>query len=433
MRRGGSSAVAKPCRGTTRHEVTEFEMRRLPLWAGRSAAVFGILLVALNLRTAVSSISPIASRIAVDIPLDNVGLGLLGMVPPVAFAASGLVVAGIARKLGLERLLFLGILAMVGGLLVRAAAGSYSLLLLGNVLALGGAGVGNILLPPLVKRYFPDRIGLMTSLYATVMSVSTALPAGLSAPITASAGWRSSLGVWSALALISAIPWVLMLQQNRRDLLITDNAAELAAAPAILRRIWRSRVAWVLAIAFSISSFHAYAMFAWLPELLVRTAGVTPVQAGGLLSLYSLMGVPAALIVPILATRMRNVGILVHAGITVFVLGYLGLLLAPTLAPIVWVALIGSGPLIFPACLVLINLRSRTHRGAVALSGFVQAVGYAIGALGPLLIGVLHELTGGWSIPLLVLIGTALACTFTGVMLRTRVFIEDDLRPRSIN
>ncbi|HUG50139.1 MAG TPA: MFS transporter, partial [Terrimesophilobacter sp.] len=103
------------------------------------------------------------------------------------------------------------------------------------------------------------------------------------------------------------------------------------------------------------------------------------------------------------------------------------LLLAPASAPLLWVALIGSGPLIFPACLVLINLRSRTHEGAVALSGFVQAVGYAIGALGPLLIGFLHELTGGWTLPLLVLIGTALAATFTAVLLRTPVFVEDDL------
>jgi MFS transporter, CP family, cyanate transporter len=140
--------------------------------------------------------------------------------------------------------------------------------------------------------------------------------------------------------------------------------------------------------------------------------------------------VPAALIVPVLATRLTNVGLLVHAGIACFVLGYLGLLLAPASVPILWVALIGSGPLIFPACLVLINLRSRTQEGAVALSGFVQAVGYAIGALGPLLIGFLHDLTGGWSLALLVLIGTALACTFTAVLLRKPVFVEDDLGPR---
>ncbi len=406
--------------------------RLMPLWAGRMMALVGILLVALNLRTAVASISPIAAQIGGDIPLTALGLGLIGMVPPVAFAASGFLAAPGARKLGLERMLILAILAMVAGLLVRAAAGNYTVLLVGNVIALAGAGVGNILLPPLVKRYFPDRIGLLTSLYATVMSVSTALPAGLAAPITSAVGWRASLGMWSILALTSAIPWIVLLHQNRRQQasILEDARLDLTPAPELLGRIWRSRVAWVLALAFSISSFHAYAMFAWLPELLVQTAGVTPIQAGGLLSLFSLMGVPAALIVPILATRMKNVGLLVHAGIACFALGYLGLLIAPAAAPILWVALIGSGPLIFPACLVLINLRSRTHEGAVALSGFVQAAGYAIGALGPLLIGFLHELTGGWSIALLVLIVTALAGTVTAVLLRKPVFVEDDLQVR---
>ncbi len=397
-------------------------------------AFVGILLVALNLRTAVASISPIAASIAVDVPLSAVGLGLIGMVPPVAFAASGFVAAPAARRLGLERVLMLAILGMVVGLSMRAVAADYAVLLAGNVVALTGAGVGNILLPPLVKRYFPDRIGLLTSLYATVMSVSTAMPAGLAAPITAEVGWRASLGMWSVLALTSAIPWLVLLLQNRRQRSgLPQESDDLTPAPELLGAIWRSKLAWLLALVFSISGFHAYAMFAWLPKLLVQTAAVTPIQAGGLLSLFSLMGVPAALIVPILATRMKNVGILVHVGIAVFVLGYLGLLLAPAAAPILWVALIGSGPLIFPACLVLINLRSRTHQGAVALSGFVQAVGYAIGALGPLLIGFLHELTGGWTLPLLLLIGTALAGIATGVLLRKPVFVEDELRRRSVS
>ncbi|WP_346233969.1 MFS transporter [Parafrigoribacterium mesophilum] len=406
----------------------------MSLWAGRAMAFVGILLVALNLRTAVASISPIAASIAVDVPLSAVGLGLIGMVPPVAFAASGFVAAPAARRLGLERVLMLAILGMVVGLSMRAVAADYAVLLAGNVVALTGAGVGNILLPPLVKRYFPDRIGLLTSLYATVMSVSTAMPAGLAAPITAEVGWRASLGMWSVLALTSAIPWLVLLLQNRRQRSgLPQESDDLTPAPELLGAIWRSKLAWLLALVFSISGFHAYAMFAWLPKLLVQTAAVTPIQAGGLLSLFSLMGVPAALIVPILATRMKNVGILVHVGIAVFVLGYLGLLLAPAAAPILWVALIGSGPLIFPACLVLINLRSRTHQGAVALSGFVQAVGYAIGALGPLLIGFLHELTGGWTLPLLLLIGTALAGIATGVLLRKPVFVEDELRRRSVS
>ncbi|MHB1172946.1 MAG: MFS transporter, partial [Lacisediminihabitans sp.] len=380
----------------------------LPLWAGRAMALLGILLVALNLRTAVASISPIAAEISVDIRLDSVGLGVVGMIPPIAFALSGIFGAFGAKRLGLERFLVLAILLMIAGHFVRAVSGSFLALFLGSVLALAGAGIGNVLLPPLVKRYFPDRVGLVTSLYAGVMSFSTAIPAALSAPIADSAGWRLSLGIWSVLALTALVPWIAVLLQHRREraaLTAADEAPEMIEpSHELVGRIWHSRVAWTIAFVFALSAFHAYAVFAWLPQLLVQIAGVTTIQAGALLALYSLMGVPAALIVPVLATRLKNVSWLLQTGIVAFIVGYLGLLLIPTAAPWLWVALIGAGPLLFPACLTLINLRTRSQQGSVALSGFVQGVGYSLGAFGPLLVGILHDLTRGWTAALLLLL-----------------------------
>jgi CP family cyanate transporter-like MFS transporter len=142
---------------------------------------------------------------------------------------------------------------------------------------------------------------------------------------------------------------------------------------------------------------------------------------------YAIMGLPAALVVPILAARMRNVGLLVQLGVVCFVAGYLGLLLAPTFAPLLWVVLAGLGPLVFPVCLVLINLRTRSQHTSTALSGVVQTIGYSIGAVGPLLVGILHSQTGGWTVPLLFLLATALVAAISGAMLTRPRYVEDDL------
>ncbi len=405
------------------------DTRPVPLWAGRSMALLGIVLVALNLRTAVAAISPIAAQIGADVPLGAVALGIIGMVPPIAFALSGIFGAFGARKVGLEGLLAIAIVSMIAGHLLRAAATSYPVLLVGSVLALAGAGVGNVLLPPLVKRYFPDRIGLVTSLYVTVMSLGASVPALVSAPIADSGGWRLSLAVWSVLALGSLVPWVVVIPQHRRERAALESDVE-QPHERLSGSIWRSPTAWTLAVVFGLPSFHAYAVFAWLPQLLVDSAGVSRINAGALLALFGIMGLPAALIVPVLVIRLHNVRWLMLSGLAAFVLGYLGLLLAPSTLTWLWVALVGAGPLLFPACLTLINLRSRSHEGSVALSGFVQGIGYSIGALGPLLVGILHSVTGSWTAPLILLLATVLACAVPAVLVGRRTFVEDELLPR---
>lgn len=410
-------------------------------------ALIGILLVALNLRTAVSSISPIVSEITVDVPLDSVALGVIGAVPPVAFALSALFGAVAAKRVGLERLITLAIVAMVIGHLLRAVASDFAVILLGSVIAFIGAGIGNVLLPPLVKRYFPDRIGLITSLYATLLAVSTALAAAVAAPVADTAGWRYSLAIWAALAVTGIVPWSVVLLQHHRERSQISAPVESAAAQSavgrgandeapeleepsgrLLRGVWRSRVAWTIGIIFALSSFDAYVGYAWLPQLLIDTAGVTPIEAGALLALFSIVGIPAALIVPRLVTRPKNVGWLIESGIASLVVGYLGLQFFPTAVTWLWVILIGAGNLLFPACLTLIGLRSRTHEGAVALSGVVQTVGYTLGALGPLVVALLHTVTGGWTAPIILLIVTALACTVTAGKLSKPIFVEDDIR-----
>ncbi|WEO78398.1 MFS transporter [Cryobacterium sp. SO2] len=396
-----------------------------PLWAGRTLALLGIVLVAINLRTAVAALSPIVSQISTDIPLGTTAIGVLGMLPPVCFAVFGIFTPVYTRRLGLENVLVLALTAMLIGHLTRGIAGSLPVLLLGSVVTFAGLGVGNVLLPPLVKKYFPDRIGLVTSLYVTMLSLSTLFPPLIAVPVADAAGWRVSLGLWLLPVLFALVPWLTMFVRHRVQ--VTPGALVDEAEPALMGGIWRSSIAWALAVVFAASSLNAYAMFAWLPQLLIDTAGVTPAQAGTLLSVYAAMGFPCALLIPWLTARMKNVAVLVYLGVAVFLLGDLGLLLAPGTLTWLWVVFAGLGPLLFPLVLVLINLRTRTHAGSVALSGFVQSVGYTLGALGPLSVGLLHEVTGGWTAPLIFLICTALAVSVAGAVIARPHLLEDDL------
>jgi CP family cyanate transporter-like MFS transporter len=412
--------------------------RRLPLWAGRTAALLGILLVALNLRTVVAALSPISNLISHDIPLNAVTIGVIGAAPPLMFALGGLIAPALSRRLGLEFLLLLAVGAMILGQFARAFAPNAAILVVGTAVALLGAGIGNVLLPPLVKRYFPDRMTQITSLYVVLISFSTSLPALAAVPVATAFGWRASLCVWAALALTAIVPWIVAARAHSRAVRLArqaDDEDAVESEPALESTLFRSPVAWAIMITFSVSSINVYAAFAWLPSLLVDTAHVSAGSAGTLLALYAIVGFPCALVVPAIAVRMRNVGILIYIAAVAIVISDLGLLLLPAEGTLLWVVFGGFGGLLFPLALVLINRRTRTHAGSVALSGFTQGVGYIIAAASPLAFGLLHQATGAWSASIVFLMVVSLSCVPAGFILSRNRFLEDDLagrgRPRA--
>jgi CP family cyanate transporter-like MFS transporter len=412
------------------------------LWAGRTLALVAIVLLALNLRTAVTALSPIVAFITRDVPLDPLLLGVIGMLPPLAFAAGGLIAPALTRRFGLEVVLVASCAVMVVGPLIRAVAGSPEVLLAGTVIMFLGVGIGNVLLPPAVKKYFPDRIGLVTSVYATVIAVSTSVPPAVAVPIAEVAGWRASLGMWAVLALGALVPWAVLLVRERRAARVRSDGAAAAGdtehveLPTAVRRasrrlsdgIRRSRTAWAMALAMGANSVNAYAMFAWLPQLLIERSGAEPAEAGPLLALYAAVGLPVSLILPVLVVRMRSAAPLVLLGTVSYVLGYVGLLFLPHALTVLWVFFAGLGNLIFPLMLVLINVRTRTPAGSIALSGFVQGLGYLAAALGPVLVGVLRDVTGGWTAPLVFLLAVSLVTAISGVVLRRPGYVEDEGR-----
>ncbi|SKA93182.1 MFS transporter, CP family, cyanate transporter [Agreia bicolorata] len=417
---------------------------------GRALALVGIVLVAVNLRTAVAALSPIFTQISVDVPVDSVGVGLLGTLPPLCFAVFGLLAPVLKRHLRLETLLIAALCAILIGHLARGLAPNYAVLALASVLTFAGMGVANVVLPPVVKKYFPASIGTLTSMYVTIMALFSVIPPLVAVPIADSLGWRVSVSMWAALAAVAIIPWLTLWMRDRRATSAAARAATAAAAPAasespfdaellpevsptLVGQVWYSRLAWSMGLLFGATSLNVYAAFAWLPEILIDIAGVSPAQAGILLSLYAGMGIPFSLLVPILASRMRSVAPLIALGFVCFAAGYAGLLLAPAALPWLWVALVGAGPLTFPLVLVLVGLRSRTPEGTVALSGFTQGIGYALGALGPLVVGVLHELSGGWTAPLAFLLLTLAVVGLAGRVVARPRMLEDDWHRSSPN
>jgi MFS transporter, CP family, cyanate transporter len=391
------------------------------LWHGRALAVIGIIAFAFSLRSAVASLSPLIDHISLDFAMPAALIGLIGTAPPVCYAVFGILTPLFERRLGLERLTVIAIVVVAIGTVLRGLAPDAIGLLLSTALIFAGVGVGNILLPPLVRKYFPDRIGLMTTLYSTTMAVATLTPPLVAVPVADAADWRLSLGMWAIFAVVALIPWIVMVLRER-----ARSAGEAIEPPnvQVFGRMWRLPLAWALAIGFMAAGALAYTSFAWLPQILVDIAGVTPAEAGALLALFAGMGLPASLLVPLLVSRYRATRVLFAVAAVCGFAGIGGLLFAPQVAPWLWVGLLGLAPLLFPLTLVLLSLRARTHEGSVALSGFVQSIGYAIVALFPVSIGLLHDATGSWTGPLIVLAVIVAASIPAGVVVARPVTIE---------
>ena len=404
-----------------------------PLWRGRALAFTGIVLVAFSLRSAVAALSPILAEVNADLHVPTWVVGLIGAAPPICFAVFGIVTPTLERRFGLERLAAASMLVAAAAMIVRALAGDGAVLLIGTVVLFAAVGVGNVVLPPLIKAYFPDRTGMMTALYSSLLAIAAFVPPLVAVPVADAAGWRFSLGMWAAFAVAAIVPWVTMLVRARRSSpLPTTGAIDIVEEPAprVLGRLPRIPLAWALALTFAISAASVYACFAWLPVVLVDMTGLDHAAAGALLSLFGAMGLPWSILVPIAVTRWNRVGVVYGVALVAGVAGVLGMVLAPTAATVLWVILLGTPQGLFPAVLVMIQRRSRTHEGAVALSSFSQSVGYAVAALFPLGFAVLHEATGDWR-GALVSLGILFLFTIPAgiIVTRTRT-IEDEWERR---
>ncbi|WP_314037779.1 MFS transporter [Dietzia sp. CH92] len=355
-------------------------------------AFVGVVLVSLNLRTAVTSLSPLLGVIDAEIGLGAAGMGLLGMIPTLMFAVWGVLTPVVLRRMGLELLTVSAMLAAAAGQVIRALAQDPWVMGAGSLVALAGMGIGNVVAPPLVKKYFPRHVAAVSMAYITGLQLGTVVPALVAVPVEEAAGWRLSIGWWAVLAVIAAVPWVVEILRpgTPTDAPRDGSASGAAEAPAHRIRPWRSPVGVALALFFGMNSLCTYAFFTWLPAV-AESIGMTRAEGGLALAVYSAIGLVAALAVPYIAGRFDDPYPVVVVSVVSYLAAFAGLLWAPDLAPWLWICLLGVGPSTFPLCLTLINLRTRTQAGSAALSGFSQGVGYTAACLGPIVFGMLFD------------------------------------------
>jgi CP family cyanate transporter-like MFS transporter len=404
-----------------------------------SAAFVGIVLLALNLRSAVTSVPPLLERISAELGFSATVIGLLGALPALAFSAAGLIGVRLLRRFSAERIAVGVLLVEALGQLLRPWSGSAAGFLIVSGFAMLGMGVGNVILPALVKAWFPTRIGMTTAAYVTALTIGTSVPALVAVPIAANLGWHRGLALWGAIALLPIPAWLIAARRARvlpvpRALPAASSASQQPALnpPDQPHRVavHRSPITWGLALLFGMNALNLYALFTWLPVRLID-AGASEARAGAMLALFSGIGVIPSFLIPMLLGRLGRAGWMAAACVGFFAVGYAGLLFLPmTLTPL-WTVLAGLGGGGFPLVLTLIGLRSATPASAGALAGVAQGVGYLAAASGPLLVGLLHDLTGGWTAPFGFLAGTLVLMLVGGWLCSGDTTVDDDLRRRA--
>lgn len=368
--------------------------------------IAGFLLLAANLRAAITSVGPLLETIRADLGLTAGEAGFITTLPLLTFAAVSPQIPRLARRVGTDQLLWMALAVLAAGIVLRSVPVS-ALLWVGTVLLGAAIATGNVLLPSLIKRDFPDHVGAVTGVYTAVIGIIASTAAGVAVPLADGlpGGWRSALGCWAAFVLIALAVWTPRL--SRRGRTVVPDAGR-AATP------WRSLLAWECAGFMALSACGFYTVLSWYPSILV-SYGTTDTTAGWLLFAYQLIGVLMSLVVPLLMTKLRDQRLIAATSSVLAMIGYLGLLFLPDLA-VVWVLVtgIGAGALFFLA-LAFFSLRAADSRSSAALSGMGQSIGYLVAAVGPVLFGALHDSTGGWRVPLSVLVGVAALHTLFGL------------------
>jgi CP family cyanate transporter-like MFS transporter len=370
----------------------------------------GVVLVAINLRPAAASIGPVLDRIQSEAGLSSGWAGALTTLPVLCFGLLAPLAPPLARRLGIHRAIAVAMWALLAGMLFRLIPGA-GFLFVGTAVAGAAIATGNVLVPVIVRRDFPDRTGTAMALYTTALIGFAALAAGVTVPLAdwLGGGWRPGLGVWAIPVAIAAMAWLPAFR--RRE------AAAGAPAPRspVVRPLLRQPLAWWVTLFFAIQSGGFYATLAWLPDIF-RSHGASESHAGLLLSLSIVAGLTTATTLPYVAARRRDHRWLVVACSALMAVGLAGLLAAPMSAPYLWAILLGLGQnAAFPLALMLIVMRGGTVATTEGLSTLAQSVGYVLAAFAPLAVGALHGLTGSWTVPLILLLALVVPQTLVGL------------------
>ena len=376
-----------------------------------------LVLTGFTMRVAVTSVGPVLADLRAGLHISDSTAGVITTLPVLCFAAIGSSAPRLAHRFGSHRVVVTSLALAAVGVLSRAFAGNVWLFGVLTLLALAGGAVANVLMPSLVKQHFPDRIAAMTAAYTTALAVGMTAATALTVPIAHAGGsWRVGIGCWAALSAAAVLPWLATLRADRVP-------SDERTPPIRMARLARSRLAWAITMMFAFQSMQAYISFGWFATFF-RHEGMDATGAGLRVALYAGLSIPVSIVIPTLAvTRLRPLIVAITAS---GALAYLGLMTAPVGGSWLWMCLAGIGAGMFPLSLTMLGLRSREPGTTAVLSAFVQTWGYLIAGAGPLLVGLLLDLTANnWTWPFLLLC-LALVLSAAGAWYSSRDLKVDD-------
>ncbi|WP_083484777.1 CynX/NimT family MFS transporter [Paenibacillus ihumii] len=421
---GQSSPKGRPGQGAnSRSSIDNLEQGQnsRPVSSRLGAAallITAILLTAATLRSPLTGVGSLIGEIQGSTGLSHTASGMLTTLPLIAFAIFALAAPKLGWRFGMERTMFCCMIIMTAGILLRSMP-NIPALFLGTALIGSAIAVCNVLLPGLIKRDFPHRVGLMTSLYTSSMNGWAAIASGISVPLSRNAGWRSALIYWVILSAVTALAWIPQLRRSG-----DPGRARGASSYHKTGAVWKSAIAWQVTIFMGFQSIMFYIGISWLPEIL-HERGMSPATAGWMLSLMQIASMAGSFLMPLIASRSQSQKGLAAGSSSLFLLGFGGIWLgSAALAPL-FIAAIGLGcGTTFSLVILFFALRSRTADQAAELSGMAQSIGYLLAAVGPTLFGFIHDKSGNWSVPLATITGLSLVTILFGYAAGRKGYIE---------
>lgn len=384
---------------------------------GKYIVLLGIILSTLNLRAAVTSLSGIFNIVSKDVSGFNIGIA--GMLPLLSFAIFGLMAPHLSQKIGYELTLFISMMCVGIGLLIRLFIPFFLGFCFSTIISLAGMAFGNVLMPALIKKYFPRQTSAITSLYSVLLAVSAGVPSIISSKTVGNLGWRFSLGIWAIVGFVATFPWMVQLIYHRnltKPKNIHQNKLTVSA--------YKSSITWMVALLFGVGGMlPMYTMINWLPTYLA-SVGFTTATIGTMLFLYNTLGIFHSFLVPLFLEKMKHPYYLIILAVTLQVATFLGFWLLPQWS-FIWAIVAAPSLLTVPAAFQLFNTHSRTPQGTASLSSMAQFIGYLLAASGPLIFGWLKTASGNYNYSFIFLIILSFLTLIFGYQAMKPGFVEN--------
>lgn len=386
--------------------------------------ILAIVFIASTLRAPLTSVGPVVDEIKHVMEINNSVTGILTTIPLIIFAIVSPLVSRVTSRITMSRTILYSTILLIIGLYLRVA-GDFSLFIIGTLVLGIAIAFGNVVLPSYVKWYFPMQIGIATGIYSGTMNFTAGLGGGLSFPLSQTPlGFRLSLSFWIILGIIAIILWIPKARKGAKLEKQTIDETQVKHHKKV--NIVKSKLAWMVALTMGFQSMVFYTVVAWVPSILVDR-GVDPSTAGYLLMLNQFSQVPMTFSFPIIASKLKDQRILVVIITILFLTGF-GLFFTQSLVLLV-IGMVIAGLAMgacFSLCMTFFSIRARTSDGSISLSGFGQSVGYLIAAIGPFLIGYLHDYTGNWISGIIALLLMSLLFFIFGYPAAKNRVVEDE-------